>query len=668
MRKSLVAHLRGYVIAIFEDVRPTYRCDRDWRRDKSRLLHELEVNGSRVLLIDLPALAKHLDKCLSNCLYTPSGCYLGSLQSKRVQVPAFLRDLYLQIFDSSGKLLDDASIAAVKDLRQLLNGAKKIKVSCSVRGIRNEVKNFLLIENGIRRPSLNWDGDDLHGENERVLSFTDWTDKAQPRHDFGTLFGEPDEPSEVSFDEASVLSAVADRISVAFGDLHEESPFERPRHGPGVVSDLKKSQSKYQFLDWPRKLDLVFPHDLYATTDLGVEAYFSGHEYPMRNREVPSRLIAVPKDPTKPRLIAAEPSQHQWIQQLVWNQLELRLQQTLLRTCVLFRDQGNNQNFALKGSRDGSLATIDLSSASDRLSCAVVERFFRENSTILDRLHACRTRWLEVDIHGVHQMVNLKKFASQGNACTFPVQSIVYAGVAIAAVLISKEWRATPANFTKAAKMVTVFGDDIVVPNTACRTAIRLLGFLGLKVNLAKTYWNGQFRESCGVEAFRGSDVTPARLLTPSSRASSGSLPSLIQQANNFWVKGLWHTAKWLDATFARYENRIPVVSVRSNAAGVVSFCGQKTDHLKSRESADLHRTEIKVLVPHVKELRADMPGNNRLFQWFIEEPAPDLDWESGVVEKTVADMRPGWVSRDYILPFVKANGKPLRNEWICIK
>jgi hypothetical protein len=631
MQNSLVLHLRGYVIAMFKDIAFTYRQEHERKRDETRLLHELEMNGPRVLTVDLPALSKHLDKCLAEGLYTPSRLPYGSL-GRRVQVPVLLRDLYLQIFSENGEILGEPSINAVAALRQLLLGCKKIKLPCPMKGLVDEVNSFDKVELGIRRASLNWECDELNVTGADALHFADLLPPhADPIEDVGA--------------RSRILQSVSDRISASFGDLSLESPEDLPRHGPGVVADLTKSDSKFAFRDWPRKLDLVFPYDRYGCSDLGASKISDG-ELPYRNREVPSRLIAVPKDLTKPRLIAAEPSQHQWIQQLVWTQLESRLRHTVLRHSVSFRDQGANQRRALEGSRTGGFATIDLSAASDRLSCAVVERFFRSNPTILERLHACRTRWLRCDIPGVPGFyLALKKFAPMGSAVTFPVQSIVYAGVAISSVILSRGWKLTSANITKAAKLVTVFGDDIIVPTDTCRTTIELLTELGLKVNVNKTYLKGNFRESCGIEAFKGLDVTPARVLIPSDRASAGTLSSLIQTSNNFWIKGWWNTALWVESTFSHLLGFIPIVGRESTFLGRVSFCGSSVGHLKVRESSTLHRMEVRAMIPRNRNQLLPTEGYYRLFQYFTEMPAPDLvNWESGTIGKKVSDMRPGWV------------------------
>lgn len=642
MRNSLlIAHLSGYVEAMFKDIAYLYRLLHDWERDKARLLHELAIHGERVVTIDLPALAKHFDMCLAKGQYYRN-CDLRLGGAKRSsEIPYFCGEIYELIFDKSGKLLDDPSEDAVAALRQLFNGCKKILLPCSPKGIADAVKAFYKVEDDARDPTLNWGG---------ICLFKDRSVALRDLH-FADLRGNDDTSSDIEPRWLDTLSAVADRISASFGSLDIEEPDERPKHGPGVTAELKRGVSKYSFSNWPAKLDRVFPFDLYGTSNLG-ENRRKGLELAYEDCEVPSRLISVPYDMTKPRLIAAEPSFHQWMQQLVRNQLEARLRQTPLWNCVKFNDQTRNQRFALKGSVDGSFHTIDLSSASDRLTCAVVERAFRSNYTILDRLNACRTSWLTAAVEGYGaRSVRLRKFAAMGSAVTFPVQSIVYAMVAIAAVLITREWdhRLDDAWLARASEEVSVFGDDIIVPDYASRLTVALLVFLGLQVNTAKTFMEGNFRESCGVDAFRGSDVTPARVKLPDDVATTKNLQSLLESSNNFWEKGWWRTAKWLEDTFTSYQRFIPVVRVGSGHPGLTSFVGTSMAHCKMRWNPRTQQREAKVLTGRSKARHAPTDGDFRIFQYFTERPAPDSKWVSGTIESVVSDMRLGWVSVEII-------------------
>jgi hypothetical protein len=423
-QNSLTLYLCAYVEAMFDDIADTYTRPYEWKRDKTRLLHEIRQHGSQVLTITLPAVGKSLDQALDKGLYRPTRSYLSKSKAGE-KVPVFLRDLFIQIFDpSDGVLRDDPNLAAVADLRQLLLGGKKLLLSCSTRRIYDEVKDFVRTEASNRHPTLDWISDDLVpdsnvGKSLNSLHFKDlWRegrDDAQPQ-----LF-EPDwyEPSSVP-GRLETLQHICDKAFFELGDFSQENG-SKPRHGPGAVANKEVRMSKYDFRDWPSKLECVYPPDAYATHDFmcGKELGDPGQ---WRNREVASRLITVPKTQKAPRLIAAEPSQYQWIQQLLKQQVERAVGKSpILNNSIDFRSQEKNQQAAVIGSKGGGNVTIDLSSASDRLTCWVVERAVRSNVDLLCRLHASRTRWVRNQVdRRLEEFLLLKKFATQGSAVIFP--------------------------------------------------------------------------------------------------------------------------------------------------------------------------------------------------------------------------------------------------------
>lgn len=678
-RNSLVSHLTSYAVALSKDIAWAYLSKGEWERDFSRLRHELARKGSRILTLDMPALGKHFDKCLDRGLYIPSKLYLGRVPKKGVQVPVFLRDLYLQVFDREGKLRSSPNPEVIFLLRALFLSVKKLRLPFSSRSLQNEVNNFTRIEQEILRPTLAWDSDDLfdgtplrnpdlqsgglggvEGGIARAIAGSPydggwfWVDG-----DIGlgnlldTNFTPEAEirgnPYRVTHQGLDMIQRVADIIVSQFGDLHLEEPTELPKHGPGAVAEGGKHTNKYDFQSWPRKLQVVFPSDYYGHPTLGVSAISEG-ESGYGDNESPSRLIAVPKTQKGPRLIAAEPKSHQWIQQLVRNQLEGRLGKTMLKDTISFRDQTLSAHAALRGSVDGSLSTIDLSSASDRLSCWLVERMFRVNTPLLTRLHACRTRWLTYkNDRGQKEYIRLNKFAPMGSAVTFPVQSIIYAIVAIGSLLIQDELKVTSRSVKAAARQVRVFGDDIIVPRRAHKYTVKYLEALGLRVNLDKTFEDGNFRESCGMDAWAGVDVTPPYLLSAEPVSSVTELGSAVAVRNNFYRKGFWHVAYWLDAQMTRWERFLPDIPAMSLTAGRASFLGANDSACRFRYNERWQREEVRVLLPYRKVVSGPMAGVHRLFQWFIERPLPDIRWTSGWTAIEVLKTRPGWVPRDFI-------------------
>lgn len=671
-RNSLVNHLTGYASQLFNDMRDAYRSYSDWKRDHSRLCHELAQKGARILTLDMPALGKHFDKCLSRGLYTPSKLYLG--RAKRgEQVPVFLRGLFLQVFDIEGKLRSTPNTEVIFYLRTLLMGAKKLRLPFSDRSLQREIKAFTRIEQEIAEPTLAWAEDDLLGStglgdldftpdlpglesdqpnqglgsvSRLAISLLDKVDLSRAQYLFGDLDDVRIAPEPLVL---KVCQQVADIVIAQFGDLFREADSELPKHGPGAVAEGGRFTNKYAFPNWPRKLQALFPADYYASPNLGV-GLESDSECGLGAHEAPSRLIAVPKTAKGPRLIAAEPAAHQWIQQLIKNQLESRLSKTPLRNCISFRDQSLSGAMALAGSLDGSNATIDLSSASDRLSCWLVERMFRSNQTLLLRLHACRTRWLTYRTDDKRsEFIRLRKFAPMGSAVTFPVQSIIYALLAIGVQLHAEGRPVSRRSIEKASHQVRVFGDDIIVPVGIYPEVVKVLEWLGLRANPDKTFGEGNFRESCGVDAFGGTDVTPPYLLEPEPISDVGQLGSAVAVRNNFYRKGFWKTAYWLDSQMSRYDRFVPDIHASRHTVGRASFLGDNLSLCRSRWNDGLQRDEVQVAIPKRKATPGAMTATQRLFQWFIERPLPEIQWSSGWVQSQDVYTRPGWVSKDFI-------------------
>jgi hypothetical protein len=240
--------------------------------------------------------------------------------------------------------------------------------------------------------------------------------------------------------------------------------------------------------------------------------------------------------------------------------------------------------------------------------------------------------------------IRLKKFAPMGSAVTFPVQSIVYACVAVSAILFSTNRKVTSQTIEKAASLVSVFGDDILLPTTALSSLVSLLSYLGLKVNTDKTYGTGQFRESCGIDAFAGVDVTPVYLLNPDTRVPLAKASSQLEVANNHWRAGLWNASKYIEATIDGNSN-IPVVGPRHTAVGLISFCGIDLCRLRRRWDRWLQVETYRGLRIISKVDSAWTCGSFRMFQWFNEKPQPDTKWVSGVRKTPVVTVRPGWVT-----------------------
>ncbi len=202
------------------------------------------------------------------------------------------------------------------------------------------------------------------------------------------------------------------------------------------------------------------------------------------------KLDFVPKDARSMRPIIIEPILNGFAQKGIGDYLKSRL-----KRCVGLdlKDQEPNKLAALKGSIDGSIATVDLSSASDTVSWSLVSLLLPEQWLEFLALH--RTG----DVQVAEEAVQLEKFSSMGNAFTFELESLIFFSLAHSVVSV----------LGGDSSVVRSFGDDIIIPNEAYSYLAATLQELGFLVNHEKSFSSGPFRESCGADWLNGKSVRP---------------------------------------------------------------------------------------------------------------------------------------------------------------
>jgi hypothetical protein len=362
---------------------------------------------------------------------------------------------------------------------------------------------------------------------------------------------------------------------------------------------------------------------------------------------VASRLIAVPKTRKGPRLIAAESTAHQWCQQLVLRFLFEECAKLFSKEeqvwFIDFKDQSKSGDLVLQSSLDRKLATVDLSDASDRLSCWTVERVFRTNPSILHALHAARTRYLRDSISDVQSFLPLKKFASQGTAVTFPVMSIVMLCIALGSTL---EGPVTWRNIWKHRRQVRVFGDDIILPTRGCTRLVEAMELLQLKVNTSKSYYTGSFRESCGVDGYKGYDVTPVKPKTLVANSPS-DIQALIDASNNFFMKGFWCASEAvLGLIPQRVLLNLEICKVGTDGfRGLASFSGSSVIHLDNRWNPQLQRIEARVWESFSKPINSPREGHSAFLDFVSRRHSQYVSREvSSYAMSRTTKSRRAWV------------------------
>ncbi|UJQ85307.1 MAG: putative replicase protein [Alehxovirus pratenecus] len=641
----------GLYSAMFFDIvsrRPSLHVDCE--RDYKRLLSIVKDHGCHRVFCDfLPALGKHLDQCLANELFVRSGLPLSRPFKHGSPIPRLFKGLYLALFDESGVLRSNLDSKHVADLRQVLYCLKRFRVTCDPSYTFRSVDEYVQIDAEIRKPSLSWDCDLMDTRECGSLSLRDCHSQSpQP----GDLFYEVDKPASPSISDKCLdtIQFVADAVTAELGRF---KPYEwGARHGPGAVADAKGGADKYLFPTWPRKLDNIFPYADWAFSSNRIWADVVIHEPDSLSSENESdaKLITVPKEFTKPRLIASEPTAHQWCQQVLRDFLMERVSKTSISSSVRFNDQSRNARLALLASHTGSHSTIDLSSASDRLSCWLVERLFRRSPSVLEGFHAVRTRYLRNNIDKkLPSLIKLRKFSTMGSALTFPVQTYVFTMVAVGVLLHCRGLPLTYASIRTASRAVRVFGDDIIVPNDVSDAVQECLHAFGLKVNRNKTFRTGKFRESCGCEAYDGNDVTRVSVNAIPAVSSPESVIGTVDTHNNFYSRGWWRTADFLKRKVTAMKNySFKAVAPDSGSVGWYDVAWRDSPHLKKRWNPSLQRIEYRVTRLYSRASTVPTRGESMLLQYFTVgcRPTKFLVRELGKLASiSRPQLRTGWES-----------------------
>lgn len=227
--------------------------------------------------------------------------------------------------------------------------------------------------------------------------------------------------------------------------------------------------------------------------------------------------FSVPKSQEIQRACATEPN----VNVLMQKALGSWIQERLLRVCKIdIRDQQYlNSRLAGVGSVSGLYGTIDLKSASDRNSMAMIEEFCPRMFVKWVKLF--RSPYCSLPSG---REVKMEMCSSMGNGFTFPLQTALFVGVVYSVYKLlgipfirnrvvspRVETRRLSASFKfddrKAPGNFGVFGDDIIVRSDAYSLCCRFLVKLGHVVNDLKSFNTGHFRESCGTDYFAGYNV-----------------------------------------------------------------------------------------------------------------------------------------------------------------
>jgi hypothetical protein len=504
-------------------------------RDLKTIRSRVNDEGISFLTITLPSFASDFESCLEQRRIDPT---LFRCFRKSGAIPAFLQGMLGRIFDKETGRVNDVEITNSPDtiaslvgaIRQICLSFKKVELPCTPERERAALENFIATE-----------------------------------HSF-EMFALPREQQEKFYLVCSML----------WGNVLRTIRLDSllPRHGPGATAERASGNQKFVWKRWHHRLEPYLPLiDSGYPISCG-ELPFRGSELELvemvfEDMEQPVRVTPVPKTLKGPRIIAIEPCCLQFAQQGIRRELYSRIESYwITRGHINFRDQSRNQSLAMSSSFDGRLATIDLKDASDRVPLDLALEMFQGNPDLRDFIEACRSTRAEMPDGTV--VGPLRKFASMGSALCFPVEAMYFYTICVIALLEEQNLPVSLWNIFRVSRDVYVYGDDLVVPASVATAVLDRLREYNCRPNDRKTFYRGNFRESCGVDAYLGRSVTPTYVGTafPKNRRQVHEILSWVATANHFFAKGYIRTALSAFDRLEKILGELPSVSETSPALG----------------------------------------------------------------------------------------------------
>jgi len=564
-----------------------------------KIVKRLGSEGVGFLTKTLPRLGKHFDQALAGgnsftCKLT------GCKPYKDTKLPKLFGEFYVTIFTPDGDLLPDPDASSVRIVRQLLLSLGKLKLPYLAEQEHEVLEAFKDAEKDITNLQP------FFQKLEEDCSYTNPDNNRERYHGRRIEFYRDSEGDLIRPITDIVRNArrVLQRLLLSF-----DARNINPRHGPGAVATKQRNSAKYRWVNVSKRITDLYPFDEYFCSSVGHVCDLYRDFNRVGSADLNARVILVPKDSRGPRLISAEPVDFQWIQQGLSRALVRHVEShTLTKGFVNFTDQTINRNKALTGSITGDNVTLDLKEASDRVSHDLVRLLYPES--VYPFLDACRSLSTELP---TGEVLALKKFAPMGSALCFPILALT-----IWAILHG----AAPNADVR--KNIYVYGDDVIVPKAYARLAMTTLELFGLKINHNKSCCSGLFRESCGMDAFQGIDVTPVRFRTVWDKSPRpDTYTGYISYANAFHDRGWTHTRDLITERLSAVFGPIPGEDMCLTCPSLTVSPSTERD-FSSRWNHRLQRREFRVLeVSSPTHHEDNVCGWQKLLRFFSESSSP---------------------------------------------
>lgn len=211
-----------------------------------------------------------------------------------------------------------------------------------------------------------------------------------------------------------------------------------------------------------------------------------------------AKLSCVPKSYKTYRPVAPESA---------WRQAHLQAVKAAMERCVAespwsaqleIKDQDLNRDVAREGSISGHYATIDLSSASDRIPRVFIQYLFPKD--VVDASMRYLARYFEAN----GKKYKMWMWSTAGASITWITEHVFFF---LLANQVTKELAAWNVPFLRKPR---TFGDDLIIDSRAFDLMHNILTRFNGKLSETKSYWSeaGGYRESCGAEYFKGEDTS----------------------------------------------------------------------------------------------------------------------------------------------------------------
>lgn len=641
----------GISAALLRDIQKSHSnvmSDSALRATSARISTRVAEEGLGFYTKTLPRLAKRLDECLASTTIQFDASDLRFKTQDGSKIPLFMGELFGEVIDKVGRPLAQPCVKCIRSLRQYFYAFYKLELPYSPE-LEQEVLD-LFVKTDRELASFNNLFDELRQETTTDYHFSKRRERVNNTITYQrgvthklvrACFGRWTERNEVpSLDERVTLSeAIRESETVlksARATLRGLNVLRRaryllhrlfrgfdpkdivPAHGPGSVSTGERLHEKYSWTNVNEGIASVYPID---------EFYFVNLEHVsdrlktltgIGSKVNLAKVILVPKDSRGPRLISCEPLENQWIQQGLSQAVVKHVEKHRLTShAVHFTDQGPNRRAAILGSKSGNYATLDLKEASDRLVLGLVRLLYP--APLVEAMEACRTQATKLPDGSI---VKLEKFAPMGSALCFPILALTV-------------WAILQAGLTDDAQVdedvsLLVYGDDVVVKTAQAADAIQLLEAFGFLVNRPKSCLSGFFRESCGMDAYQGEQVTPVRIRTVwASDPCPSAYASYCSYANEFYSRGYYNTHEYIVRCL--YEDYGPLTASEWDlpVPSIVEL-PEKYRAWKVRSHKGLQKLQRKVLSLRSKSEVKTIDGWSMLLRYFtqkvgyVKQPAID--------------------------------------------